>query len=84
MWYKTRGKLSFHPQHFGWLIDVFFTAAITVDSERFLDWGTGDNRVSLGKRDLVSVNEVARNVIDVVLADHDPAVGSIFPHTLLS
>jgi hypothetical protein len=42
------------------------------------------NGVGLGEEDFMSVDEVARNVIDVILAGDDPAVGNILPHGLLS
>ena len=49
-----------------------------------MDRGARGNGVGLGEEDFMSVDEVARNVIDVILAGDDPAVGNILPHGLLS
>jgi hypothetical protein len=49
-----------------------------------VDRGARGNGVGLGEEDFMSVDEVARNVIDVILAGDDPTVGNILPHGLLS
>jgi len=43
--------------------------------------GARGDGVGLGEEDVVLVDEVARNVVDVILAGHGPAVRTIFPHT---
>jgi hypothetical protein len=84
MRYKSLGQLSFDSQHLGRLIDVFLATHIASDAEGSVDRGVRGNGVGLGEKDFMSVDEVARNVIDVILAGDDPAVGNIFPHGLLS
>lgn len=83
MRYKPLGKFSFDSQHVGRLVDVFFATDIAADSERSMNSRARGDRVGLGKRNLMSVDEVTWNVVDVVLAIHNPAVGNIFPHGVL-
>ena len=84
MRYEPLGKLSFDPQHLGRLINIFLPTAVAAHHEGSVDWGTRGDPIGLGQRDLMSVNEVAGNVVEVVLAGHHPAVGTIFPHGLIS
>jgi hypothetical protein len=83
MRYKSLGQLSFDSQHLGRLIDVFLATHIASDAEGSVDrWARG-NGVGLGEEDFMSINKVARNVVDVILASHDPAIGNILPHRVL-
>jgi hypothetical protein len=83
MRYKSLGQLSFDSQHLGRLIDVLLATHIASDAEGSVDRGARGNGVGLGEEDFMSVDEVARNVIDVIFASHDPAVGNILPHIVL-
>ena len=80
MRYERLGKLSFESEHVGGLVDVFLATAIAPDSEGDLDGRARSDRVGLGERDFMSIDKISGNVIDVIFADHDPAVGIIFPH----
>ena len=84
MWHEPFWKFSFQPEHFGRLVDVFLAAAITADFERDADRRTRADAVRLGEWNFVSIDEVSGNVVEMVFANYDPAVGTIFPHSLLS
>jgi hypothetical protein len=78
------GKLFFGSQHLGRFIQVFLATHIASGSERSVDRGTRSDGVGLRERDFMPVDKVARNVIDVIFAGHDPTIGTVFPHGLLS
>ena len=84
MGHEFFGKFFFEPEHFGRFVEIFFATAITADFERDLDGRTRADTVRLGEWNFVSIDEVSRNVVEVVFAGYDPAVGTIFPHALLS
>lgn len=84
MRYERLGKFSFESEHVGGLVDVFLATAVAPDSEGDLDGRARSDRVGLGERDFMSIDKISGNVIDVIFADHDPAVGIIFPHRVLS
>ena len=76
---ESLGKLPFDSQYIGRFIDVFLATHIASDAERSVDkWARG-NGVGLGEKDFVLIDK-ARNVVDVIFASHDPAVGNILPH----
>jgi hypothetical protein len=77
------GKLLLDSQDVRRVIKVFLAAHIASDSERLVYRRARGDGVGLGKRDLMFVDEVARNVVDVVFAGHDPAIGIVFPHGVL-
>src|SRR6516225_11560748 len=80
---ESLGKLPFDSQYIGRFIDVFLATHIASDAERSVDrWARG-NGVGLGEKDFVLIDKVARNVVDVIFASHDPAVGNILPHIVL-
>jgi len=68
MRHETLGKLSFDSHYLGRLIDVFLTTHIASDFERCGDRGARSDGVGLGEEDFVLVDEVARDVVDVILA----------------
>jgi hypothetical protein len=72
---ESLGQLPFHSHHFGRLIDVFLATHIASDAERSLDRRARGDGVGLGEKDFMPIDKVARNVVDVILASHDPAVG---------
>jgi hypothetical protein len=78
------GKVSFDSQHIGRLIDVFLATDIAADSEGAVDSRARGHSVGLGKKNFMSVNKVAWNVVEVVFAHHYPAVRTVFPHRALS
>jgi len=80
---ESLGKLSFDSQHLERFINIFLAIHIATDSEGYVDRWTRSDGVGLGKEDFVPVDEVARNVIDMILAGHDPAVRTVFPHIVL-
>jgi hypothetical protein len=84
MRHESLGKLSFNPQYLGRLIDVFLATDIAPDFEGVPDGRARDDCIRLGQQDFMAINKVARNMVKVVLAGHDPEVGTIFPHGLLS
>jgi len=65
------------------VIDVFLATHIASDAERSVDRRARGNGVGLGEKDFVLIDKVARNVVDVIFASHDPAVGNILPHIVL-
>jgi hypothetical protein len=77
------GKLLLDSQDVRRFIKVLLAADIASDSERLVYRRARGDGVGLGKRDLMFVDEVARNVVDVVFAGHDPAIGIVFPHGVL-
>jgi len=80
---ESLGKLPFDSQYIGRFIDVFLATHIASDAERSVDkWARG-NGVGLGEKDFVLIDKVARNVVDVIFASHDPAIGNILPHRVL-
>ena len=80
---ESLGQLLFDSQHIGRFIDVFLATHIASDAERSVDRRARGNGVGLGEKDLMPINKVARNVVDVILASHDPAVRNILPHIVL-
>jgi hypothetical protein len=78
------GKLFFRSENLGRFIDIFLATHITSNAERPMDRRPRDHRVGLGERDFMSINEVARNVVDVIFAVYDPAVRTVLPHALSS
>jgi hypothetical protein len=75
--YKPLGKLSFDPQNLAWLINIFLPTAIATHPERSVDRGTRGDPIGFGLRDLMSVNKIAGDVVEVILAGCHPAVGAI-------
>ena len=80
---ESLGKLPFDSQYIGRFIDVFLATHIASDAERSVDRRVRGDGVGFGEKDFMPVNKVARNVVDVILASHDPAVGNILPHIVL-
>jgi hypothetical protein len=80
---ESLGQLLFDSQHIGRFIDVFLATHIASDAERSVDRRARGNGVGLGEKDFVLIDKVARNVVDVIFASHDPAVGNILPHIVL-
>jgi hypothetical protein len=84
MRFEPIGKLFLNSQHLGRLIDIFLPAAIAAHSEGPVDRRARGDRVGLGEGDFMPIDEVAWNVVEVVFAGHDPAIGTVFPHGLVS
>jgi hypothetical protein len=80
---ESLGQLPFDSQHIGRFIDVFLATHIASDAERSVDRRARGNGVGLGEKDFMLINKVARNVVNVILASHHPAVGNILPHIVL-
>ena len=81
---EPRGKLFFRSQNLGRFVDIFLATHITSSTERPMDRRPRDYGVGLRERDFMPVDEVARDVVDVIFAVDDPAVGIVLPHGLLS
>ena len=77
---EPRRKLFFRSQNLGRFIDIFLATHITSNSERPIDGRPRDHGVGLRERDFMPVDEVARNVVDVIFAVYDPTVGIVLPH----
>jgi hypothetical protein len=77
------GKLLLDSQDVRRFIKVLLAAHIASRSERLIYRRARGDGVCLGERDFMPVDEVAWNVVDVVFAGHDPAIGIVFPHGLL-
>jgi hypothetical protein len=74
-------KILLYPHHLGRLITVYRATYIALNAEGTIErW---NRHVSIGKakRDAVLEQEIVHQVIQVILAEDDPAVISIFPHT---
>jgi len=81
---ERSGKFAFNPRYLRRLVNVLLAAHVAPDFERIFErWSCG-NRIRLREWDFMSINEVSWNVVQMVLAGHDPAVGAVFPHGLLS
>ena len=78
------GELLLNSQDVRRFIQVLFAAHITADSERLVYRRARGDAVRLRERDFMPVDEIAWNVVDVVFAGHDPAIGIVFPHGILS
>jgi|SRR6516164_6876522 hypothetical protein len=80
---ESLGKLPFDSQYIGRFVDAFLATNIASDAERSVDRRARSNGVGLGEKDFVPIDKVARYVVDVIFASHDPAVGNILPHIVL-
>jgi len=84
MWNKPLRKLSLDSHHVGRQIDIFLAAHIAADPKRFVYRRARRDRVRMAKRDFMSIDEVSRNVVDIVLAHYSPTVRNVLVHGLLS
>jgi hypothetical protein len=84
MRHESFGDLSFNPQYLGRSIDIFLATDIAPDFEGVPDGRARGDGVRLGQEDFMAINKVAWNMVEVVLAGHDPEVGIVFPHAFLS
>jgi len=77
-------EFPFDSRYLRRLVNVLLAAHVAPDPERpFERWSRG-NSIRLGKRDFMPIDEVPWNVVEVILASYNPAVGTVFPHGLLS
>ena len=77
------GKLLLDSQDVRRFIKVLLAAHIASDPERLVYRRARGDGVGLRQRDFMPVDDVAWNVVNVVFAGHDPAIGIVFPHGVL-
>lgn len=69
------------PQNLGGFIDILFAALIAPDLEAAIDSRARGDRICLGKYDSVPEKQTLPKMKPMILAEDDPKITTVFPHT---
>jgi hypothetical protein len=77
---KGLGRFLFVANDFGGFVKIQLATIVAEHAEAGINHRTCGNGVGYSQRNPVSMKEILSNVIEIIFAEHYPAVLSIFPH----
>jgi hypothetical protein len=77
---KKLGRLLFVAENLRGRIEILLAAIVAAHVEASINHRTAGNGVGYSKRDSVPVKQIPPNMVEIVFAEHHPAILRIFPH----
>jgi hypothetical protein len=81
VWSKRFGKFLLVLAYIRWCVEILLAAFIAPNPERAIERRQRGNSVGFAQRDPMVVEELLAKMKPAVLAENDPAITTVFPHT---